>query len=285
MTPKTYSAWLGWAVSELGRAGVDGPRLDAKLLLLKAAGIDSAELIMKSDAILPADIAGDFQAVISRRMAGEPVSLILGEVEFMGLTFRTDARALAPRQDSERLVELALERSEGQGEGRVVDLGTGSGCLILSFLHYREGWRGTALDKSVEALSLAKENAEALSLSSRLDFIQGSWPAAENALRKADLVISNPPYIPTTDIEGLAPEVRNYDPALALDGGADGFVAYRAIIALLEETIRPGVRVLMEIGFDQAEGLGLLFKRHGFADFEVHKDFSGHNRVVEAVFS
>lgn len=285
MTPQTYAAWLGWAVSELGRAGVDGPRLDAKILLLKAAGIDSAELIMKSDAILPADIAGDFQAMISRRMAGEPVSLILGEVEFMGLTFRTDARALAPRQDSERLVELALERSEGQGEGRVVDLGTGSGCLILSFLHYREGWRGTALDKSVEALSLAKENAEALSLSSRLDFIQGSWPAAENALRKADLVISNPPYIPTTDIEGLAPEVRNHDPVLALDGGADGFVAYRAIIALLEETIRPGVGVLMEIGFDQAAGLGLLFERHGFADFKVHKDFSGHNRVVEAVFS
>ena len=111
MTPQTYAAWLGWAVSELGRAGVDGPRLDAKILLLKAAGIDSAELIMKSDAILPADIAGDFQAMISRRMAGEPVSLILGEVEFMGLTFRTDARALAPRQDSERLVELALERA------------------------------------------------------------------------------------------------------------------------------------------------------------------------------
>ncbi len=280
----SYQALLAWGRQQLSSAGNEEAAADARFLLFHAAGFQSADLIMKSDDPAPSDVQISYRGLIERRLAYEPVSLILGSVDFMGLEFRSDERALAPRQDSERLVELALERTEGQKSGLIVDLGTGSGCLIEAFLHYRPGWRGVALDKSAQALSLARENAVQLGLSDRIEFLEGEWPVARDALSGADLVISNPPYIPSADIEGLSKEVRDHDPMLALDGGEDGLTAYRDILALLARTLKPEVRVLMEIGFHQAEDLRILCQRHSFVSFSVHKDFSGHNRVVEAVF-
>lgn len=280
----TYQQLFDLARTKLLAAGIEEARLDARQLLLHAFGFTGSDFILKSDELVPEASVSAYQVMIDRRAAREPVSLILGEVEFMGLTFSTDKRALAPRQDSERLVELALERTERQETGQIVDLGTGSGCLILSFLHYRVGWTGIGLDISEEALSLAAENASRLGMSDdRVSWHLGSWESLEDQLKMSDLVISNPPYIQDADIPNLAPEVRKHDPRLALAGGEDGLNAYRSILTLLAACLKPGARFAFEIGFDQADALKYLTSRHGFAEFAVHKDFSGHDRVVEAV--
>lgn len=283
MVAQTYGQLLAFGIDALKSASIEDARIEARHLFFHAAGFEAADLILKSEDIAPEDIISRFEAMIARRKNREPASLILGEVEFMGLTFRTDERALAPRVDSERLVECALSVSDGVSGGKIVDLGTGSGCLLLTFLQMRKDWSGVALDKSEDALSLARENAENLGLAARVNWIMGDWGAAEAALCEADLVISNPPYIPAAVVDTLSPEVRNHDPRLALDGGEDGLDAYRDILALLKRTLKPGARFIFEIGYDQGEALKTLFSEHGFAEFAVHKDFSGHNRVVEGI--
>lgn len=279
----TFADLLRQGAARLSEDGLENARGDAKLLLLAAAGFSGSDFILREHDVVPDDVRASYEAMITRRAEREPVSKILGVVEFFGHTFRTDSRALAPRQDSERLVEAALEGSAGQSAGRVIDFGTGSGCLLLSFLKERPAWQGLGVDISPDALSLARENADHLSLQERVRFLEGSWAVAQDQLAEIDLVISNPPYIPTGDLDGLDPEVRRHDPALALDGGSDGLNAYRDLLILLSEGLRPGVPVLFEIGFDQAELLKSLAEGHGFAEFTVRKDFSGHNRVVGMV--
>lgn len=279
----SYSELLRDGMKQLSAAGLADERRDAKMLLLSAAGMTTGEFILREQDEADSGIAERFKAMLQRRCNREPVSLILGQVSFHGHVFATDARALAPRDDSEILVERALDLASDLEGGLVVDLGTGSGCLILSFLAARPGWSGIGLDKSSDALSLARENAECLGLSERVDWLEGGWTAASDALKQADLVLSNPPYIPTSDIAGLSPEVRNHDPLLALDGGEDGLDCYRDILSLLADVMKPGARLVFEIGYDQAEALKTLISGYGFADFAVYKDFSGHNRVVEAV--
>ena len=282
-TPPTHRELLKAGISRLKAAGIDGGREDARFLLFEAAGISSGEFIMCEHDPVDAGTVSAFEAMIERRLNREPVSLIIGHTDFMGQSFLTDVRALAPRGDSERLVEMALELTADRSEGRIVDLGTGSGCLILSFLSERPGWTGTGLDLSPDALSLTRENAERLRLGDRLTLIEGSWAAAEEALSDADLVLSNPPYIVSDVIDTLDPEVREHDPMLALDGGEDGLTAYRDIIALCETALSPGTPLLFEIGYDQAESVSALLSGHSFAELEVGKDFSGHNRVVNGI--
>ncbi len=280
--PLTFAELLTDATAILREAGIDGARHDGRLLLLAAAKMRSTDLILAEDDQVSPELQARYLSYVARRAAREPVSLILGEVDFLGHHFRTDERALAPRQDSEVLVSRALEWARDRDAGMLVDLGTGSGCLILSFLAEKPGWRGVALDKSGEALSLARENTKALGVSDRVTFIEGGWEAASDALKTADLVISNPPYIRSDVMRTLDPEVLQHDPHLALDGGPDGLVAYRDIVNLLEQTIRRGTKLLFEIGFDQSDALQALLSQKNFTGFAVHKDFSGHNRVVEA---
>lgn len=279
----TYRELLNQGVAALQQAGLEGARDDARFLLFAAAGFSSSDFIMHEADDVGEDVQDRFQGMIARRLAREPVSLILGTADFMGLTFKTDERALAPRADSERLVEEVLSRSEAQATGKIVDLGTGSGCLLQSFLHYRPGWTGTAVDLSADALSLARENAENLGLTKRIAFLEGSWDAGCAAISEADIVISNPPYIVSDVMASLDPEVLNHDPHLALDGGADGLDAYRAITSLCERNLRSGHLLAFEIGFDQGEAVKSLMNGHGFAELTIQKDFSGHDRVVVGI--
>ncbi|MAI90227.1 peptide chain release factor N(5)-glutamine methyltransferase [Ponticaulis sp.] len=278
---ETYGSALRKAIARLSAAGLDEARAEAKFLLLGACDMSSSDLILNEGEPIPVESAARFEDFLQRRLRHAPVSLILGVTDFMGLSFLTDERALAPRSDSERLVEAALERAP-QMAGKVVDLGTGSGCLLQSFLHERQTWTGTALDLSPDALSLAKENAARLKLEDRITFLQGSWATAANAIAEADIVISNPPYIRTEVLDELDPEVREHDPMLALDGGADGLIAYRDIVSLCSVKMTPGAWLLFEIGFDQAEEVSTIVSGHSFAELSRLKDYSGHNRVVLA---
>ena len=281
-TGRTPAALLRAARRDLTEAGIDDADGAAKALFLHAAGWTPADLILHADEGVAPQIIEQFQSYMARRLAREPVSAILGRTEFMGLEFRADSRALAPRADSERLVEAALGVIEDRERGALVDLGTGSGCLLISILAMKSGWTGTGLDKSAAALSLARENAEALLVSERVTWIEGDWQDAAAAIATADLVISNPPYIRSDVVTGLDPEVRNHDPMLALDGGADGLSAYRYILTLLDTHARPGAHILFEIGYDQAGALDKLVEQYDdFIRFTVLKDFSGHDRVVQ----
>ena len=271
---------LNQAVAELTAAGIEGARDDARFLLFEAAGISSGEFIMREHDVVDEPVLTAFMAMISRRKNREPVSLIIGHVDFMGLSFLTDERALAPRSDSERLVETALALSEGMQSGQIVDLGTGSGCLLQSFLHYRAGWKGTALDLSPDALDLAQANAERIGVAGRISFVEGSWEDAREAIAIADIVISNPPYIVSDVMATLDPEVLNHDPHLALDGGDDGLDAYREIVELCDAALPSGKWLAFEIGYDQGSAVESLMNGHGFAELTIQKDFSGHDRVV-----
>ena len=283
MRVMTYRELLVEGCRALAKAEIVDGAGDAKALLLAAAQFDASDFILNEDSKTPQDVIARFDGFIKRRIERQPVSLILGSVDFFGLTFQTDKRALAPRFDSETLVAAALEVSESADRGKIVDLGVGSGCLILSFLANRPNWTGTALDKSSDALSLAKENADRLGLTGQITFLDGEWPVAATEISHADIVISNPPYIKTAVLSSLEPEVTDHDPLIALDGGADGLDAYRSIIDLVSNVGRPGLNLLFEIGFDQGEDLKALFLENNFKGFTVLNDFSGHNRVVHAI--
>lgn len=278
----TFEALVRDASRKLSDAGIENARGEARSLIMIAAGLPEGDFILNAEASVSESVQAAFERYVTRRLAHEPLSSIRGRVDFMGLDFLSDQRALTPRMDSERLVEAALEAAKGKGDGRLVDLGVGSGCLTLSFLHHAPGWTAMGLDISEHALSLARENADQLSLADRVNWIHGSWETAGDAISNADIVISNPPYIASEIVRTLEPEVLKYDPALALDGGEDGLDAYRAITELCGKVMRSGAVLLFEIGFDQGNTVPDLLLRHNFASITVLKDYSGHNRVVKA---
>ena len=214
-------------------------------------------------------------------MSGESVARIVGEKEFYGLAFGLNAATLEPRPDTELLVDLAIEvLPKG---GRLLDLGTGTGCIPIAVLANRPDATALASDLDPDALAMARRNAERHGLGWRLDLAQGDWFAALGGRdERFDLIVSNPPYIASTVIETLRPEVRRFDPRLALDGGADGIAPYRIIAAESGRFLKPGGQVLVEIGFDQGEAVSALFAAHGFGEIGVHRDLNGLDRVIEA---
>lgn len=266
----------------LGRLGFETAALDAKLLTGHALGLDALTLATRElDPVADAD-AARVAALLQRRMGGESVARIIGEREFFGLAFALNAATLEPRPDTELLVELAIKAlPEG---GSLLDLGTGTGCIPVAVLANRSDATGLATDISAEALEMARGNATRHGVVDRLGFARGSWFEAlagnEESVRKFDLIVSNPPYITSTVVETLAPEVKDFDPRLALDGGPDGLAPYRVIAALAQAFLVPGGQVLVEIGYDQGSSVSALFAEHGFADIVVHKDLNGLDRVI-----
>nr|WP_245892044.1 MULTISPECIES: peptide chain release factor N(5)-glutamine methyltransferase [Devosia] len=266
----------------LGRLGFETAALDAKLLTGHALGLDALALATRErDPVADAD-AARVAALLQRRMGGESVARIIGEREFFGLAFALNAATLEPRSDTELLVELAIKTlPEG---GSLLDLGTGTGCIPVAVLANRSDATGLATDISPEALEMARGNATRHGVVDRLGFARGSWFEAlagnEESVRKFDLIVSNPPYITSAVVETLAPEVKDFDPRLALDGGPDGLAPYRVIAALAQAFLVPGGQVLVEIGYDQGSSVSALFAEHGFADIVVHKDLNGLDRVI-----
>ncbi|MFY9292320.1 MAG: peptide chain release factor N(5)-glutamine methyltransferase [Methylorubrum rhodinum] len=263
-------------------AGLANPRGDARFLAEHALGLSSSELILHGQAPLGESGAQALGEAAARRLAGEPVARILGAWEFWGLPFRLSPETLVPRPDTETLVEAALRLfPERHRPLRLIDLGTGSGCILVALLHERPEAFGIGLDRSQDALATAKANAEANGVASRAAFLRGSWLDA--LAGPFDLIVSNPPYIGTGVIPTLDAEVREHDPPAALDGGPDGLDAYRAILGNIAQ--RPGLLaahgvVALEIGYDQATAVTELARKAGFSDVTVARDLAGQARVV-----
>lgn len=263
----------------LRRAGLEDADLDARCLAADALRTDQAGLLARAEEIVDPASAARLAGHVRRRLAREPVGRILGLREFWGLPFRLSPQTLEPRPDTETVVEAALERvADRQAPVRLLDLGTGSGCLLVALLSELPRARGLGIDRSAGAAAAARANAAANGVGARAAFLCGDWAEAVKA--RFDLVVSNPPYIPARAVAGLAPEVSRHDPRLALDGGDDGLDAYRAILAALPRLLAPGGCAVLEIGFDQAEALAELAAGAGLDMAELRRDLAGRPRAV-----
>ena len=281
----TRAVMLRQVRDRLAAGGIDEPEADARALLLEATGLAPLDLITGAGEALEAEAAARLECLVVRRLAGEPVGRIRGQRLFWGLPIRLSMGTLEPRHDSEALIEEALSRFETRrGQAlRVLDLGTGSGCLLLALLSEWPMARGLGIDLSDDAVRTASANAALNGLDGRSIFRTGSWTTAvsEAECRAGfDLVISNPPYIPAEEIAALAPEVRNHDPRLALDGGPDGLDAYRAIVPALAGLIAPGGGAVLEIGAGQEGDVSALAGEAGFSRISTRRDLGGHVRAI-----
>ena len=271
MRADKLSTVLASARRKLETTGIGTAALDARLLLQAAAGLTHAEIIAEPQRELSPEQIKTFEQFIIRRLAHEPVSRILGTREFYGREFMVTPAVLDPRADTECVVELALQLTL---QGRFVDLGTGSGAIAVTLCAENKKLSGVATDISPDALLVAKANAQSLEVADRLQFHQGSWFDELNG--PFDLIISNPPYI--REDAKLAPDVTNYDPHLALFGGADGLQAYRAIAQQCGPHLSENAHVVVELGFDQAPSVAEIFAAHDFIVASKAIDIAGYIR-------
>lgn len=275
----TVDTALRSAIGRLHAAGIDTARLDARLLLGDVLKVETADLVAHPERPLAEPEIERFRALIERRCLHQPVSQLLARREFWGLTFRVTAETLIPRPETETIVEQALAGIPDRARAlRVLDLGTGTGCLLLALLHELPQATGLAIDRSAGALAVASANADALGLTERAEFRLGNW--TEGLAERFDLMVSNPPYIATADVERLGPEVARYEPHLALDGGRDGLDCYRAIARGVSRCLQPDGRLLLEIGVGQGDSVAAIFAAVGFACQARHNDLAGVPRCL-----
>lgn len=273
------------ALSEVfRRAGLDSPELDARLLTGHALGLDHTGLTIEAGRLIGDDEARAIDALAARRLLREPVARILGHKEFWGLSLRISPATLVPRPETETVVEAALAAIDSGGPRsralRVADLGTGSGALLLALLTELPNADGVATDICFDVLVAARDNARRLGLGGRARFAVCDFGAALSG--SFDLVVSNPPYVTSRDIAGLAPEVR-HDPRRALDGGSDGLDCYRTIAGQIAQLLNPGGHVVVELGFGQEAPVAAMFRTAGLAPHPAHTDLSGIPRALCAV--
>jgi release factor glutamine methyltransferase len=263
----------------LEAAGVDTPVLDARLLLEAGAGVSRLEIVTDPRRPVTEAQVSAVEALTKRREAREPVSQIIGRQHFWTLDLAVNANVLTPRPETEFVVEAGLQETlPADAPHRILDLGAGSGAIILALLKERPNATGVAIDLSELALDTVRANAEQLGVAQRLEIRQSDW--AEGLDERFDLIVSNPPYIRSRDIESLAPEVSRFEPLLALDGGDDGLVAYRIITAALPRLLKPGGAFALEVGLGQAESVRALAEGAGLTTAEPRRDLAGIPRVV-----
>ena len=258
---------------------MESPTIDARLLLEAAAPVSRADIIADPHRVLSADAEARLEAFVARRARREPVSLILGRKGFWTLLLGVSSGVLTPRPETESILDVVLPLFPAEQAFSVLDLGVGSGAIVLSILAERPRATGLGIDVSEEALAVARDNAAQLGLASRLALLRSDWTAGLEA-ESFDLVVSNPPYIATAEIETLAPEVRDHDPRLALDGGPDGLAAYRRLAPEIMRVLRAGGRFAVEIGASQAAAVVALFTAAGASEIATHKDLAERDRVV-----
>ncbi len=281
----TILSILEWTRGYFRKHDIENPRLDAEILLAHSLGLQRIDLYLRYDQPLDADELAAYRQIVKRRAAREPVAYILGRKEFWGLDLAVSPQVLTPRPDTERLVASALAFLESMADQkvlRVLDLGTGTGCIALALAHSFPPAQVIATDISPPALVVARGNIARHGLEDRIHLVAG--PGLEmfaRACARFDLIVSNPPYIPTAEIERLEPEVRNYEPRGALDGGSDGLAAYRRIIPAAVGLLRTGGQLMVEIGWNQREAVTQLARQAGhYRDIQCDADYGGHDRVI-----
>ncbi len=283
MTPElTRTRALRFATRTLAMAGIPEPLVDARILLCAAAEIDRAALVRDPDMPLGRGAAA-FEAYLLRRLDREPVSRILGRREFWGLELEVTPAVLDPRPETETLIAAALDIAglSRDRHWRILDLGTGSGAILCALLAELPAARGWAVDLSLEACVVARRNLTRHGLAARSLVLQADW-AASLCAQTFDLVVANPPYIETAALAELDADVRDHDPARALDGGPDGLAAYRAITAQLPRVLAPGGRAFLEVGAGQAARVAQLLRNAGLEAADTSRDLAGIERVVVA---
>ncbi len=267
-------------------AGVDSPRLDAELLLASALQIDRLQVLIESRRVLSPDVVGEIESLVQRRESREPMSQILGRREFWSLDFKVDRNVLTPRPETEILVErfLSLAKArEAAGPLDVLDLGTGSGILAVVAALEISSCRATAVDCSLEALETARENARAHGVQDRIEFVHSDWFERVAPTARFDFILCNPPYIPENYMDRLPPDVKNFEPESALNGGAGGLDCFRRIVPEAGLRLNPGGYLLLEMWRDQAAALGEIFLRAGgWSVPETIKDYAGLDRITVA---
>ncbi len=272
---------LAQTAAQLQQAGIGRARAEARLLAGAALGLSLERIVAEDARLLRADELQALAALAARRVRREPMAQILGRREFYGRPFRVSRDVLTPRPDSETLIEAVLERIDDRSAPlRLLDLGLGSGCLLLTLLAELPQASGTGIDISAAALAVARDNAMALGVADRCHLVQGDW--SETIAGPFDIVISNPPYIPAGDIAGLEPEVAQYEPRLALDGGADGLDFYRRLATDLPRLLAPGGLVAVEIGQGQGAAVNRLFQEAGLRLLPARADLAGIERCILA---
>jgi len=279
---RTVSAVLSRARNRFTEAGIADPATDARLLISGLLGLSSTEMLTRANDVPDAEKIAVIEAAIERRLQHEPVHRILGEREFYGLPLSLSAETLEPRPDTEILVDTMLPylrtlASEG-GDLHILDIGTGTGAICLALLSELPQAKGTGSDISADALQTAAANAKRNGLEERFRAIQSSW--FDSIDGRFHAIVSNPPYIASKVIHDLAPEVKKFDPAAALDGGPDGLDAYRAIAKDAARFLRQNGIIGLEIGFDQCDDVSDVFEKEGFKRLESVKDYGQNDRVL-----
>lgn len=272
----TYKEICLQGISQLEQAGVGEASLDARLLLEEVCHTDRNTLLVHGDREVSGAEETLYRKYLTKRAAHIPLQQIIGRQDFMGLSFEVDAHVLIPRQDTEILVEEAMRYiHDGMN---ILDMCTGSGCILISLLHYSNDCTGMGVDLSQEALTVASKNAKNLIPAENVTFVRSDL--FSKVCDKFDVIVSNPPYIRPDVIEGLMPEVKDHEPRMALDGGADGLDFYRKIVEHAPNYLVGGGRLLFEIGYDQGSAVKALMERNGFVDVNIIKDYAGLDRVV-----
>lgn len=274
-----YRALYQEGVERLQQAGISEASLDARLLLEYVCGTDRNDMLLRGMQDVSEEDTKCYRRMILKRADHVPLQYLTNQQEFMGLTFYVDENVLIPRQDTEILVEEIMK--DGHDGKRILEIGTGSGCIVLSLLKYSNSCQGTATDISEGALETAKKNAKQLGLD--VELIRTDLAAdviATGGKGIYDIIVSNPPYIASDVISTLMPEVRDHEPVLALDGGSDGLKYYRRILQETKELLAPGGKYYFEIGYDQGDAVKTLLEDQGCCDVRIVKDYAGLDRVV-----
>ena len=252
------------------------------MLVKHITGLTDADLISNQDLILTDNQTNLLNAMVSERLSGRPISKIIGRKEFYGRDFIVNDDVLDPRPDSETLIEVVLGHATSRNKDfKILDMGTGSGCLILTLLSELPNATGIAADISPSALEIARQNAGKLGVHARVQFIESDW--LESIKGQFDIIISNPPYIESKDIDGLDITVSKYDPILALDGGDDGLHPYKVILPQIRNHLKQNGFLAMEHGVGQSQSIMEIARNSGLSDVQTHDDLGGRDRVISAI--
>jgi release factor glutamine methyltransferase len=279
----TVGGLLQWTERFFAGKGVESPRLDAQILLAHALGCQRPQLYTRYDEVVAEEPRGRFRELVRQRVEGCPVAYLVGSKEFFLLPYEVSPAVLIPRPSTESLVSACLERAKPLAAPQVIDVGTGSGCIAVSVAKRHAGARVLAVDRSPEALAVARRNAERHGVADRVEFLESDLFDAVPAGQAFDFVLSNPPYIRSADVAGLAPEVRDHEPRLALDGGPNGFLVFDRLMAQAPARLASGGWLLIEIGADQEAGAReRLAAVPDLALAPTIRDGDGHPRVIAA---